>query len=64
MNLKQFILPLILLLAGIGFTITGALFKIQRLPNGSLLLTIGTFLEFTALFLAIIKLIKISRQKS
>ena len=64
MNLKQFIIPLILLLAGIALTILGALFKIQHWPKGELLFTIGAFLEFTALFLAIIKLIKIARNKS
>ncbi|WGD34092.1 gliding motility protein GldL [Olleya sp. YS] len=64
MNLKQFRVPLLLLVVGITLTIVGAYFKIQQLEHGSLLLTVGTFIEFCAIFLGIIKLIKISRQKS
>ena len=64
MNLKQFRFPLLVLIFGIVLTIVGAYFKIQHKEYGSLLLTIGTFLEFCAIFLAIIKLIKMSRQKS
>ncbi|RAJ12941.1 gliding motility protein GldL [Olleya aquimaris] len=64
MNLKQFKVPLLLLIVGVILTIIGAYFKVQAIEHGSLLLTIGTFLEFCAIFLGIIKLIKISRQKS
>ncbi|HIC30736.1 MAG: hypothetical protein JXK08_05515 [Flavobacteriaceae bacterium] len=63
MNLKKFLVPLILLLLGFGLTIVGALFKIQHWPYGSVILTIGTFVEFAALFYAIIVLIKIYRNK-
>ena len=63
MKLKQLLVPFIILLIGIALTIVGALFKIQRWPNGSLLLTLGAFIEFCAIFYAIIKLVKIARQK-
>ncbi|AXO81667.1 gliding motility protein GldL [Olleya aquimaris] len=63
MKLKQLLVPFIILLIGIALTIVGALFKIQHWPNGSLLLTLGTFIEFCAIFYAIIKLVKIARQK-
>ncbi len=63
MSLKQFKIPLFLLIIGIVLTVVGAIFKIQHKQHGSLLLTLGTFLEFCALFLGIIKLIKVSRQK-
>ncbi|PIB30078.1 hypothetical protein BFP78_13500 [Gaetbulibacter sp. 5U11] len=62
MSLKQFKVPLLLLIIGIILTIIGALFKIQHKPNGNLLLTAGTFVEFCAIFLGIIKLIKVARQ--
>lgn len=63
MKLKQLLVPFIILLIGIAVTILGAVFKIQHWPNGSLILTLGTFIEFCAIFLGIIKLIKIARQK-
>ena len=63
MSLKQFKVPLILLILGIGLTIVGAVFKIQGEANGSLLLTLGTFTEFCGIFLGILKLIKVARQK-
>jgi len=63
MNLKKFLVPLILLLLGFGLTIAGALFKIQHWPYGNVILTIGTFVEFAALFYAVIVLIKIYRNK-
>ncbi|MEM5539781.1 MULTISPECIES: GldL-related protein [unclassified Olleya] len=62
MSLKQFKVPLVLLVIGIILTIVGAMFKIQHKPYGSLLLTAGTFIEFCAIFLGIIKLIKVARQ--
>jgi hypothetical protein len=63
MNLKQFTTPLIVLLLGIGLTILGAAFKILHLQFAPELLLVGTFLEFFAILLAIIKLIKIARNK-
>ena len=63
MKLKQLLVPFIILLIGVAVTILGAVFKIQHWPNGSLILTLGTFIEFCAIFLGIIKLIKIARQK-
>ena len=63
MNLKQFTTPLIVLLLGIGLIILGAAFKILHLQFAPELLLVGTFLEFFAILLAIIKLIKIARNK-
>ncbi len=63
MNLKKFLIPLLLLLLGFGLTIVGALLKIQHWPHGNVILTLGTFVEFAALFYAIIVLIKIYRNK-
>jgi hypothetical protein len=62
MKLKQLLVPFIILLIGIAVTIVGAMFKIQHWPKGSLILTLGTFIEFCGIFLGIIKLIKIARQ--
>ncbi|QXP61768.1 gliding motility protein GldL [Olleya sp. HaHaR_3_96] len=63
MTLKQFKVPLLLLIVGIVLTIVGAAFKIQGKANGSMLLTLGTFTEFCAIFLGILKLIKVARHK-
>ncbi|PKG51651.1 MULTISPECIES: GldL-related protein [Olleya] len=62
MKLKQLLVPFIILLIGIAVTVVGAVFKIQHWTNGSLILTLGTFIEFCGIFLGIIKLIKIARQ--
>ncbi|WP_375237913.1 gliding motility protein GldL [Aurantibacter sp.] len=64
MKLKEFITPLIVLLIGIGLTILGATFKILHLQFAPQLLLVGTFIEFFAILLTIIKLIKIARNKN
>jgi hypothetical protein len=64
MKLKEFVTPLIVLLIGIGLTILGATFKILHLQFAPQLLLVGTFIEFFAILLAIIKLIKIARSKN
>ncbi|TXE16879.1 gliding motility protein GldL [Psychroserpens burtonensis] len=63
MNLKKLLPAGIILLLGIGATILGALFKIQHWTYGRMLLTIGTFLELLAIFMAIVALIKMRRRK-
>ncbi len=63
MNLKQFTKPLIILLIGIALTILGATFKVLHFQFASQLLLVGTFLEFFAILMAIVKLIKIARNK-
>lgn len=62
MNLKQFIKPLIVLLLGIVCTVLGATFKIMHWPFASILLLIGTALEFIAILYAIVLLIKFARK--
>lgn len=57
MNLKKYLIPIIVMLVGLAITIVGALFKIQHWPYGSELLTIGMLLESFGVILLIIKLI-------
>jgi len=63
MNLRRLIPAAIMLLLGVGATITGAVFKIQHWPYGSAILTFGTFLELFAILIAIVTLIKMYRKK-
>lgn len=63
MNLKQFIPSLIVLLIGVGFVILGSVFKILHLQFAPQLLFLGGILQFLAILLTIIKLIKIAVKK-
>ena len=58
MREKQLIIPLILFILGMIFTISGALFKIQHWQFASQLLTIGTILEVFGLLILIVILVK------
>jgi len=57
-KVKQLMLPLILFVLGMIFTITGALFKIQHWPYGGQLLTIGSIIEISGLLILIVILVK------
>ena len=57
MSFKSFIPILILLVIGIGAVVLGSLFKIQHWPNGSLIVTIGIFVQILAVFWLGLKLI-------
>ncbi|WP_394368099.1 GldL-related protein [Gelidibacter maritimus] len=59
MNLKLFILPLILFLSGFVFVIIGSLFKIMHWQFAVEALIVGMTLKVVALIMAIFKLIKI-----
>jgi len=60
---KKLIIPIIIFLIGLAINIIGALIKILHWEyqsiNGSVLLTIGSFIEVIAIFNAIVKLIQI-----
>jgi hypothetical protein len=55
---KQLILPLIIFVLGMIFTISGALFKIQHWQFASQLLTTGTILEIFGLLILMVILVK------
>lgn len=67
MNVKQFIVPIIIFLIGFIFIILGALFKIIHYQIGAItgnyLLSIGSVLKVIALIIAIIKLLSIYNSK-
>lgn len=58
MREKQLILPLIIFVLGMIFTISGALFKIQHWQFASELLTIGTVFEIFGLLILMVILVK------
>ncbi|WP_394368932.1 GldL-related protein [Gelidibacter pelagius] len=64
MNLKTFILPLILFLSGFVFIIIGSLFKIMHWQFAVEALIAGMALEVISLVMAILKLIKIYNGKT
>ena len=64
MNLKTFILPLILLLSGFVLILIGSLFKIMHWQFAVEVLIAGMSLEVIALVMVILKLIKIYKAKS
>jgi len=55
---KQLVLPLIIFVLGMIFTISGALFKIQHWQFASQLLTIGTIFEIFGLLFLMVILVK------
>lgn len=63
MNLKQFIIPSIVLLAGFAFSTVGALFKVMHWQFANEVFIFGTVLKVVAIVLAIIQLIKVYRSK-
>jgi len=58
MNARQFILPLIIFILGVIFTIVGALFKVLHWPYAPELLILGTVVEVVGLIVLIFILIK------
>ncbi len=67
MELKKFIIPLIIFLLGLGLTYIGALLKIIHFEigffNGNALLSIATFLKVIAVVYVIIMLIVFYNKK-
>lgn len=63
--LKKFVVPLVLFLIGIAFYILGALLKVLHWGlgnfNGATLLIIASIIQFIAIVLAIVTLVKIYR---
>ncbi len=57
MKLKKLLLPIIVILFGLIFTIIGALFKIQHWPYGPELLTLGMSLKVIGILIIIVILI-------
>lgn len=61
MNIKNFIVPLLIFLIGAGFYIIGVLLKILHwqfgFVDGSLVLIIASFVQILAIIVAIYKLI-------
>jgi uncharacterized membrane protein YoaK (UPF0700 family) len=64
MKFKQFIIPIVIFLLGLAVSVIGALIKIQHWPYGSLILTIGSLLEFIGIIVLIVILIIHYRSKS
>jgi hypothetical protein len=64
MDLKQLITPLIILLFGVGCLILGSVFKLLHLQFAPQLLFLGGVLQFIAILIAIIRLIKVSRKNN
>jgi len=58
MKAKQFVLPLLIFILGIIFTIVGALFKIQHWSYAPEILTIGSVLEVIGLIVLMVNIIK------
>lgn len=60
MRFKNFIIPIIIFLIGIGFYILGVLFKILHWQisflNGAIFIVIASFLQLFAIVISIIKL--------
>lgn len=58
MKAKQFVVPLLIFILGVIFTIIGALFKIQHWQLASEILTLGSILEVLGLIVLMVILIK------
>ena len=58
MKAKQFVVPLLIFILVVIFTIIGALFKIQHWQLASEILTLGSILEVLGLIVLMVILIK------